>query len=179
MTSARRSVDAQRALCRHCRDGLFRISQPRALLRAFDVALYRENAEIHVVSVVNSSTVSSNPNPSRPRSPMDDMAPLERAFERLRAHVEARLESFLATIGVRERTFSGRVFSHVTEDSSGLGIAQLASDLNANLIVVGTHGRRGLARLVMGSFAETTMRHARCPVLVIPPRERPELSESV
>lgn len=39
-----------------------------------------------------------------------------------------------------------------------------------NLIVVGTHGRSGLAHLVMGSVAERVVRHARCPVLVIPGR---------
>lgn len=37
-----------------------------------------------------------------------------------------------------------------------------------NLIVVGTHGRSGLAHLVMGSVAERVVRHATCPVLVIP-----------
>ncbi len=54
----------------------------------------------------------------------------------------------------------------------GFGLAQVASDLNANLIVVGTHGRRGLARVLMGSVAEATLRHARCPVLVIPQEEQ-------
>jgi nucleotide-binding universal stress UspA family protein len=40
----------------------------------------------------------------------------------------------------------------------------------ANLIVVGTHGRSGLAHLVMGSVAERVVRHAQCPVLVVPAR---------
>lgn len=41
----------------------------------------------------------------------------------------------------------------------------------ANLIVVGTHGRSGLAHLVMGSVAERVVRHAACPVLVVPTGE--------
>ncbi|MBI3746501.1 MAG: universal stress protein, partial [Chloroflexi bacterium] len=46
----------------------------------------------------------------------------------------------------------------------------------ATLIVVGTHGRRGLARALMGSVAEATVRYARCPVVVVPPcEERPEI----
>lgn len=42
----------------------------------------------------------------------------------------------------------------------------------SNLIVVGTHGRSGLAHLVMGSVAERVVRHAECPVLVIPRRAK-------
>jgi nucleotide-binding universal stress UspA family protein len=40
----------------------------------------------------------------------------------------------------------------------------------ADLIVVGTHGRSGLAHALMGSVAEAVMRHAECDVLVAPPR---------
>jgi nucleotide-binding universal stress UspA family protein len=39
----------------------------------------------------------------------------------------------------------------------------------ADLIVIGTHGRSGLTRLVFGSTAEGVTRHAPCPVLVVPP----------
>ena len=42
----------------------------------------------------------------------------------------------------------------------------------SNLIVVGTHGRSGLAHLVMGSVAERVVRHADCPVLVVPSRSK-------
>jgi nucleotide-binding universal stress UspA family protein len=44
-------------------------------------------------------------------------------------------------------------------------IVKVANDENVNLIVMGTHGRRGLPRLLKGSIAETVVRHARCPVL--------------
>jgi nucleotide-binding universal stress UspA family protein len=40
----------------------------------------------------------------------------------------------------------------------------------ADLIVVGTHGRAGLAHALMGSVAEGVVRHAECDVLVAPPR---------
>ncbi|MGE5185396.1 MAG: universal stress protein [Acidobacteriota bacterium] len=41
-----------------------------------------------------------------------------------------------------------------------------------DLIVIGSHGRTGLARAVIGSVAENVVRHASCPVLVVPlPRE--------
>ncbi|MFJ1214760.1 universal stress protein [Burkholderia pyrrocinia] len=44
----------------------------------------------------------------------------------------------------------------------------LAGEIGADLIVMGTHGRRGFRRLVLGSVAERVLRHARCPVLMIP-----------
>jgi nucleotide-binding universal stress UspA family protein len=46
-------------------------------------------------------------------------------------------------------------------------IVNLAKSEQADLIVLGTHGRTGLARLLMGSTAEQVLRHAPCPVLAI------------
>lgn len=57
---------------------------------------------------------------------------------------------------------------HVVE---GTGIAdaicESAEKLGADLIVMGTHGRTGLAHVFLGSVAERTLRNARCPVLVV------------
>ena len=44
-------------------------------------------------------------------------------------------------------------------------IARLAEEIDADLIVMGTHGRTGLSRLLMGSVAEAVVRRAPCPVL--------------
>jgi universal stress protein A len=46
-------------------------------------------------------------------------------------------------------------------------ILQLATDKNCDLIVLGTHGRTGLKRLLMGSVAEEVVRKANCPVLTV------------
>jgi len=46
-------------------------------------------------------------------------------------------------------------------------IAQFAEEKEADLIVVGTHGRKGLSRMLMGSTAETLLRQAPCKVLVV------------
>jgi nucleotide-binding universal stress UspA family protein len=46
-------------------------------------------------------------------------------------------------------------------------IVTLAEDENVDLIVMGTHGRRGLTRLLMGSVAEAVIRRATCPVLTV------------
>ncbi len=46
-------------------------------------------------------------------------------------------------------------------------ISELAEAEQADLIVMGTHGRSGLKRLLMGSVAETVVRRAPCPVLTL------------
>jgi universal stress protein A len=51
-------------------------------------------------------------------------------------------------------------------------IVQLAEEENADFIVIGTHGRTGLTRLLMGSVAESVVRHSKCPVLTIKQPDR-------
>ena len=46
-------------------------------------------------------------------------------------------------------------------------IDQTAKELAIDLIVMGTHGRRGLKRALLGSVAETIVRSAPCPVLTV------------
>ena len=46
-------------------------------------------------------------------------------------------------------------------------IDQTAEELGADLIVLGTHGRRGVSRVLLGSVAESVVRTAPCPVLTI------------
>jgi len=49
----------------------------------------------------------------------------------------------------------------------------VADEIDADLIVIGTHGRRGLARALLGSVAENVVRTARRPILTIHgPREK-------
>jgi nucleotide-binding universal stress UspA family protein len=43
-------------------------------------------------------------------------------------------------------------------------IVSFADEENVDLIVIGTHGRTGLFRMLMGSVAESVVRHATCPV---------------
>ena len=45
-------------------------------------------------------------------------------------------------------------------------IVRVAEEEQAELIVLGTHGRTGLSRILMGSVAEAVVRHAPCPVLI-------------
>lgn len=47
-------------------------------------------------------------------------------------------------------------------------IVEIANNWNADLIVIASHGRKGIRRVLMGSVAESVLRYAKCPVLVIP-----------
>ncbi len=53
-----------------------------------------------------------------------------------------------------------------------LEIVKAAKELAADLIIVATHGRSGLAHVFLGSTAERVTRHAGCPVLVVRENER-------
>lgn len=58
----------------------------------------------------------------------------------------------------------------VREGSTAAEILHQASDMSADLLVIGTHGRSGFERLLLGSVAEKVLRKARCPVLTVPRR---------
>jgi nucleotide-binding universal stress UspA family protein len=57
----------------------------------------------------------------------------------------------------------------VAEGDAPTEILRVAADIKADIIVMGTHGRTGVGRLVRGSVAETVVRSAPCPVLTVKP----------
>ncbi|GIW78996.1 MAG: universal stress protein UspA [Gemmatales bacterium] len=68
----------------------------------------------------------------------------------------------------RAKEGSGLVVEHLVEEGDpATRILQVAADRGCDLIVMGTHGRRGLARLLMGSVAEQVVRKAPCPVVTV------------
>ena len=56
----------------------------------------------------------------------------------------------------------------IVEGSASTEIAARGRAIGADLIVVGTHGRSGLAHAMLGSVAERVVRRASCPVLTVP-----------
>lgn len=58
--------------------------------------------------------------------------------------------------------------THVVEGFvSAEGVIKTAKDLNADVIVMGSHGRQGFQKLLLGSFATDVLRHTELPVLVV------------
>jgi nucleotide-binding universal stress UspA family protein len=64
-----------------------------------------------------------------------------------------------AGIACETKIVEGTAVTEITRRGRGIG---------ADLIVVGTHGRTGLAHVVLGSVAERVVRRAPCPVLTVP-----------
>jgi universal stress protein A len=55
----------------------------------------------------------------------------------------------------------------VRHGKTSVQIVEMAKEMKADLIVIGTHGRTGLSHVIIGSVAEAVIRHAYCPVLVV------------
>jgi nucleotide-binding universal stress UspA family protein len=91
-------------------------------------------------------------------------------------HVTALIEQTKAKLDEFARDLPRlveRLVIHVRMGEAEVQIAQLASDIAADLIVVGTSGHKGIDRLILGSVAEALIRNAPCPVLTYRSRTIP------
>ncbi|HWL08878.1 MAG TPA: universal stress protein [Planctomicrobium sp.] len=70
-------------------------------------------------------------------------------------------KTFLESHGVGDASFDIRY------GALGLEIADYARNQDADLIVISSHGYHGVKRILLGSVAETILRHAHCAVLVL------------
>ncbi len=83
--------------------------------------------------------------------------------EGLREEAEKSLNELIAKLD-----YPGKVQGHVTQGANIEDLLQQsAKDMNADLIIMGTHGRSGMAHLFLGSVAERTLRNAPCPVMTV------------
>ena len=134
-----------------------------ALDHALKLADREPRAELHAVHVASAYGPML-------RVELGDEArtlPLEQASEELRQHVERHVESLRALGGGHFQ----RVVTHIRVGAPPEEVARLAVEVDADMVVMGTHGRRGLRRLLLGSVAEATLRQVHCPVLVVRPKE--------
>jgi nucleotide-binding universal stress UspA family protein len=77
----------------------------------------------------------------------------------------AEFAAAMAAQGVKGELAVGEASSL---DDVSVVVLKAAADFNADLLVMGTHGRRGFQRLILGSVAERCVRQATLPVLLIP-----------
>ena len=63
---------------------------------------------------------------------------------------------------------SGEVVRFTHEGFAKNEIVMIAKDWQADMIVMGTHGRSGLSYLLLGSVSEYVIKHAKVPVMVVP-----------
>ena len=77
--------------------------------------------------------------------------------------IRPRMEAFASRYALRNYTLN-----HQDEFDVETGLLAFAEDKKADLIVLGTHGRRGLRHLLQGSIAEDVANHSPIPVLTLP-----------
>jgi len=83
-----------------------------------------------------------------------------------RAALEAELRDFVADVDSE----AAPLRTTLLEGDPVAAVVRRAIAWPADLIVMGTHGRSGFDRLMLGSVAEKVLRRAPCPVLIVPPR---------
>ena len=132
-----------------------------ALGMALDLAK-RFESRIHLVHVIQPPVLSYLPYGDAAGA----AAPV--AILELREIAESALRDVAASIEGE----CARVETHIVESPSiPDAIHELAEKLGADLIVMGTHGRTGLAHVFLGSVAERTLRKSPCAVLTVQARD--------
>jgi nucleotide-binding universal stress UspA family protein len=122
----------------------------RAIDLAVDTAA-RNDAVLEVLYVIDTHSQAARISPGMVR-------------EQLGAHGQA------ATGRAAERATSVGIEAHesiVEDDSPSRAIIEYADDQDCDLIVMGTHGRTGLDRVLLGSMTERVVRRAPVPVLTV------------
>jgi nucleotide-binding universal stress UspA family protein len=78
--------------------------------------------------------------------------------------IRAAVEAIMRRHGFKRSDYQLLVLER---PDAGRALANLARRLKASLIVMGSSGRSGVARMLLGSVAEKTLRYAECPVLIV------------
>jgi nucleotide-binding universal stress UspA family protein len=78
-----------------------------------------------------------------------------------------RAEKFVKQVAVDIRESGIEVSTCVREGDPKLQILDVAAEWKADLIVLGSHGRKGMDRFLLGSVSEGVARHATCSVLIV------------
>lgn len=91
--------------------------------------------------------------------------------------LEDSAERELPRIAEREECAGLDIEEIIAHGEAASEIVRVAEERQADLIVISSHGRTGLGRILFGSTAEAVVRHASCPVLVVkPPHDEEEAS---
>jgi len=92
--------------------------------------------------------------------------------------LEDSAERELPRLTDREECAGLNVEEIIVHGDAAAEIVRVAAEREVDLIVISSHGRTGLGRIIFGSTAEAVVRHARCPVLVVKPAEQEKEEEA-
>lgn len=124
----------------------------RAIDHAVELAA-TDGATLHALYVVNAASFAS--------------LPMETSWEGVADMLEEEGEEAVAAVERAAREREVPVETTIVEGTPSREIVDFAADENCDLIVMGTHGRGGLDRLLLGSVAERVVRSSSIPVLTL------------
>lgn len=133
-----------------------------ALREAARLSALRPHSELHVVHAVierGAATVT------------DELVSVDGRMQEAPKEMERRINALQAA-------WPQRVVAHVRVGEPARAILQTAADLDADVVVVGTHQRSGLKKLMLGSVAARVLENACCPVLVAVAKDHSDESRS-
>jgi nucleotide-binding universal stress UspA family protein len=130
---------------------------PRVLRRALLIANVTPGSEVHVALVVDPPVVGLAPELAMMAETSSDSLPL------LTQYIDQHAKELAAQRGPLQ---VGKITAHLLTGAPAHEVVWLAAHLEADLIVIGTHGRTGIKRVLLGSVAERVVRLAGCPVFV-------------
>lgn len=124
----------------------------RAIGHAVDLAT-AHGATLHAVYVINSAGFTG--------------LPMESSWEGIDEMLRGDAEAALATVHDIATAHDVPVETHVLEGSPQREIVRYAEEEGCDLVVMGTHGRGGIDRLLLGSVAEKVVRASNVPVMTV------------
>jgi len=138
-----------------------------AAIYGFNIAR-KFNAAVGLVNIVEPATLPPMSSGADPimgfpmQGGVEELELLDVQREQSESVVNRTIEKLAGELNVTH-------FNEFGETSDG--ILKCAREFNADLIVLGTHGRTGIDRFLMGSVAEHVIRHSEIPVLVVPMKD--------
>ncbi len=128
----------------------FSPSAEEALMRAVDVAARAPEHVLHIVCALD-------PSGSMRHITVEAADNIQRQA----------LERVTATFAGRETASEVQVFVHARIGHPATEILAVAEDVGADLLFIGSHGKTGIERFLLGSVSERVVREAKCPVMVV------------
>ena len=115
------------------------------------------DARVHAVTVLDTGDMAASPSLTPPTELMEQL--------------ETERQNATDEIAARAREDGLAATTAVLEGRPGTELLEYIDDHGIDLVVMGTHGRSGVDRLLLGSTTERLLRHASAPVLAVTPSE--------
>ncbi len=134
----------------------FSASAEFAIARAIEVAARAPQHVLHIITALD------------PHEPPAALAPIKdvtyEAADQLQSLILDRVKAAFAT---RATASEVQFYVHARIGKPADEILALAAEIGADMIFIGSHGKTGVERLLLGSVSERVVREAGCPVMVV------------